>query len=93
MKTLFLHSKELRADGSADSFLTQQVECKDSPLPWQERGLMYTATGYGRKIPTRQMIKVNGKWRRVYCCIFSSIGTCYIGNLFAKTGTIYTVTD
>ena len=55
--------------------------------------MMYTATGYGRKIPTRQMIKVNGKWRRVYCCIFSNSGTCYIGNLFAKTGTIYTVTD
>ena len=93
MKTLYLHSKELRADGTTDTYLTQQVECKDSPLWWQERGLMYTATGYGRKIPTRQMIKVNGKWRRVYCCIFSNSGTCYIGNLFAKTGTIYTVTD
>ena len=93
MKTLTLHSKERRQDGTTDCFLTQQVECKDSPLPWQERGLMYTATGYGRKIPTRQMIKVNGKWRRVYCCIFSNSGACYIGNFFAKTGTIYTVTD
>ena len=93
MKTVCLHSKNIHADGTMGCFLTQQVECKDSPLWWQERGLMYTATGYGRKIPTRQMIKVNGKWRRVYCCIFSNSGTCYIGNLFAKSGTIYTVTD
>jgi len=27
------------------------------------------------------MIRWYGKWRRVYCCIFSNIGTCYIGKL------------
>jgi len=27
------------------------------------------------------MVKHNGKWRRVYCCIFSNIGTLYIGKL------------
>lgn len=92
-KTLTLHWNRADSAGKLHRAASVVCECKDSPLPWQERGLMYTATGYGRKIPTRQMIKVNGKWRRVYCCIFSNIGTCYIGNLFAKTGTIYTVTD
>lgn len=47
-------------------------------LWWQERGLSYTASGYGRRIPTRWQVQVNGKWRRVYCCIYSNSGTCYI---------------
>jgi len=37
-------------------------------------------TGYGRKIPTRHMVQLPGSdvWRRVYCCIFSNSGTCYV---------------
>jgi len=48
------------------------------PLWWQLQGLSYTASGYGRKIPTSREVKHNGRWRRVYCCIFSNNGTCYI---------------
>jgi len=51
---------------------------KESVLWWQKKGLMYTSTGYGRKIPTSHMIKWGNKWRRVYCCIHSNSGTCYI---------------
>ncbi len=56
------------------------LESKDAPLWWHERGLSYTASGYGRKIPTRTMVKLPGspRWRRVYCCIYSNIGTCYV---------------
>lgn len=36
------------------------------------------ASGYGKRIPTDRMIKLGGKWRRVYCCIYSNAGTCYI---------------
>ena len=54
---------------------------RETPLWWQNKGLTYTASGYGRKIPTRYMVQVAGKWRRVYCCQFSNAGTCYIGNL------------
>lgn len=55
-----------------------EIENKTHLLWWQERGLSYTTTGYGRKIPTSRMVRYNGKWRRVYCCIYSNIGTCYI---------------
>jgi len=57
-----------------------ELESKIELLPWQEQGLSYTATGYGRKIPTTGMVKLPGskRWRRVYCCIFSNIGTCYV---------------
>lgn len=57
-----------------------ELESKDAPLWWHERGLSYTASGYGRKIPTRTMVKLPGspRWRRVYCCIYSNAGTCYV---------------
>ena len=47
-------------------------------LPWQLQGKTYTATGYGSKIPTSKKIKYNGIWHRIYCAIYSNIGTCYI---------------
>ena len=47
-------------------------------LDWQIRGLQYTATGYGTKIPTSKVIKwSDGKVRRVYCDIYSNAGSCY----------------
>lgn len=49
-----------------------------SSLPWQERGLMETATGYGSKLTTIYKINVSGKLYRVYCALFSNAGTCFI---------------
>lgn len=47
-------------------------------LEWQRRGLQYTAAGYGTKIPTTKVIKwSDGRERRVYCDIYSNIGSCY----------------
>lgn len=56
------------------------LEHKSEPMPHHKAGLSFTATGYGRKIPTTNMVKLPGvnRWRRVYCCIFSNIGTCYV---------------
>ncbi len=59
----------------------EEVERKEAWLWWQKSGLSYTATGYGKKIPTVSMIKLPfGRkiWRRVYCCIFSNSGSCYV---------------
>lgn len=48
-------------------------------LWWQKQGLSYTASGYGNKIPTAWMVRTtDNRWRRVYCCIHSNIGTCYV---------------
>jgi len=60
------------------SMLTQSVPLKESPLAWQLAGYSYTATGYGRKIPTRYMVQWEGRWRRVYCCVLSNNGTLYL---------------
>ena len=55
-----------------------QTEHKDAPLWWHVRGLSYTTSGYGRRIPTRTMVRWQGRWRRVYVCQYSNAGTAYI---------------
>jgi len=54
------------------------VEAETRLLPWQRAGLSYTASGYGQRIPTSYVVRVDGRWRRVYCCCYSNLGTCYI---------------
>lgn len=51
----------------------------DKQMDHHKRGLMFTATGYGSKIPTPYMVNYRGKHRRVYCMIYSNSGTLYIG--------------
>ena len=49
------------------------------PMAHHKRGLSWTASGYGRKIPTEYMLNcADNRRRRVYCCIFSNSGTLYI---------------
>ena len=56
----------------------KQDELIDRPLWWQLKGLSYTVSGYGGKIPTSKMIRHAGRLKRVYCMIYSNLGTCYI---------------
>ena len=56
----------------------EKVEGLYSPMRHHAAGLSYTATGYGDKLPTPYMVRYTGRWRRVYCRIFSNIGTLYI---------------
>ena len=58
---------------------TIETDCRISELPWQRAGLSYTATGYGRRIPSRYMVRHNGRWRRVYVCQISNAGSAYLG--------------
>lgn len=61
-----------------DSYHSISAECVHSPLEWQKQGLQYTASGYGKKIPTEYKVKYNGRFYRVYCRIYSNSGTLYI---------------
>lgn len=83
----FLHTCSVN-NGRRECFLTREVPVKHSPLEWQKRGLQFTASGYGSRIPTEYMIKVDGRWRRVYCCICSNIGTLFIGKSHDNTATV-----
>lgn len=51
---------------------------REKLLPWQVKGLTYTSSGFGRKIPTSKQLFVLGRWRRVYCDIYSNSGVCYV---------------
>ena len=79
MENLTLHN--YRQDGSIDYFNPIKLETIEKPVCRKINGLSYTPSGYGKRIPTRYMVKFNNKWRRVYCCIYSNIGTLYIGKL------------
>lgn len=58
----------------------EDVPHRDVPLWHHTKGLQFTRSGYGRRIPTTHMVQLPGspRWRRVYCCIFSNSGTCYV---------------
>ena len=82
-----------KADGSRDYANPIEVESKDAPLPHHTAGLSYTTSGYGKRIPTRMLVRFNGKWRRVYCCVYSNAGTCYIGKWVTGKGAELTVSE
>ena len=58
----------------------EDLEQKESPLWHQVEGLSQTASGYGRRLATTRMVRLpgNARWRRVYCCIYSNVGTYYV---------------
>lgn len=58
-----------------------------------EKGLSYTASGYGKRIPTRHKVFFNDRWRRVYVCCFSNSGTAYIGEWVTGRGAEITVQE
>lgn len=49
------------------------------PLSWQLAGRTWTATGYGKAIPSTYCVKCpDGKIRRIYVTIYSNSGTAWI---------------
>ena len=67
---------------------TIAVDHREAPLWWQERGLTYPASGYGNRIPSRHMVRWQGRWRRVYVCQYGNAGTAYIGKPGAWLATV-----
>ena len=78
----YLHTKTKRSDGAFDNLQTIDVPVKVKMLPHHVRGLSWTAAGYGARLPTRYMVQVNGKWRRVYAICYSNSGTMFIGKRY-----------
>ena len=61
-----------------DDLSRTPLKLKEDPLPWQKRGLRETMSGYGKKLTTSRKVFFEGRWYRVYCCIYSNAGSCYI---------------
>ena len=61
------------------TFLVPTTDVKCKPMEHHRLGLSWTVSGYGSKIPTQYMVRTSGnRWRRVYCAVFSNIGTLYV---------------
>lgn len=67
---------------------TINVDVMEAPLSHHKRGLSYTATGYGNRIPTVYMVKWQGKWRRVYAACYGNAASTYIGKPKAWLATV-----
>lgn len=67
---------------------TINVDVIESPLGFHKRGLSYTATGYGARIPTTYMVKWQGRWRRVYAACYGNAASTYIGKANAWLATV-----
>jgi hypothetical protein len=68
-----INDKLIRLDFPVTSMMIRK------PMKHHEIGLSVDSTGYGSKIPTRYMVRtIDSKWRRVYCAIYSNIGTLYV---------------
>ena len=61
-------------------YLDPPYEVHDRPLWWHVRGLSFTASGYGKRIPSRRMVKLPGetRLRRVYVTVYSNSGSQWI---------------
>jgi hypothetical protein len=61
-----------------DDLVEGDLEFKEELLWWQKEGLSFTSSGFGRRIPTTKKVLYRKRWYRVYCHIFSNVGSCYI---------------
>lgn len=69
---------DFNGTGKDSEYTGLSVVLNDNPLWWHKLGLSYTASGYGKAIPTTCTCTFKGKVRRVYCTIYSNSGTCWI---------------
>ena len=58
--------------------VARNLEVKENPLWFHKAGLTQTASGYGKKLATPYMVKLNNRWYRIYNSCFSNSGTLYI---------------
>jgi hypothetical protein len=61
-------------------YVSEAFEARESVLPWQAAGRTWTASGYGSKIASRYMVRLEGetRWRRVYSTCYSNSATYWI---------------
>ena len=64
----------------AITYLTETFNIFSNALQWQRRGLMYTSTGFGSKIPTQYKIRLisNNRAYRLYAHCYSNCASYYI---------------
>jgi len=51
---------------------------QEKPLWFHKLGLMQTATGYGSKLRSSKMVKIQNRMRRIYYICWSNVATHYV---------------
>ena len=64
--------------------LTLRVEAKETERPMSGQ----TVYGYGNRLPTSYMVKLHGRWRRVYAACYGNAASFYIGKPGAWLATV-----
>lgn len=59
---------------------TRNRNIEDIPCRISKAPVSRSLTGYGARIPTKYEVQYLGRWRRVYCRIYSNAGTLFIGD-------------
>lgn len=72
-----------------NAMFTNSIDKRYMDVKVTEPPVNRSVSGYGMAIPTRYMVKYKNKWRRVYCSIFSNIGTLYIDKRLFMTLVIF----
>lgn len=52
-----------------------------------------TVSGYGAAMPTRYMVYMRGRWRRVYAACYGNAASFYVGTPGAWEATVVDVSD
>lgn len=65
-------------------FETVRVEMRETEAPRYGR----TVSGYGARIPTPFMVRLHGRWRRVYAAVWGNWPSLYIGKPGAWQATV-----
>jgi hypothetical protein len=73
MKTAFLHFGGAFVGMPSGPFTTIQADLIETKQPIDRN-----VSGYGSKRPLPYKVKNEGRFYRVYCCIYGNSGTCYI---------------
>lgn len=66
-----------RGDSIYKNIYCETSDLVMSELEFHKRGLSYTASGYGKKIPSPYMISFNGKLYRLYVTVYSNVGSTW----------------
>ncbi len=73
----FTFADVVNHDSAYARIYASRADLMEAMPAWMAQGLQQTASGYGRKLNTGLKIRFNGRDYRVYCTIFSNIGTVW----------------
>lgn len=68
-----------RRDKMTIEYLDEPYTIEERPLWWHKQGLTQTASGYGSKLTSSRVVRLeSGAVRRIYITCYSNVGSAWI---------------